>query len=511
MIQKVFDYVEHNPNSSNFFARQTRVSLTDAVLRPFEKDVLPPNHPMKPALRGAKPENRKVYYHPNGSFIKCLGIEDQQGGDEDDFAGHFKSTQYNMGLIEEITESSMPEIETIIVRMREKRKPGSFNQVIGLFNPPNDPDHWIWTFKGRPGVTFYETVLEDNPHYFEYKREGSKTHPLTGKNGEWTEDGLDYLRKLEITSGDIRRRYVNGVSGMDIKRVHPEYSAQVHVPDVSFLDWLRNNHLITDKRLYIEQNFDVAVSIDWGVAHPTVFGLIFAAKSDSFVWFDGKKARHRLVAQLYRTRQVADDLGKEFLGFCGYQVNEDKSISEIDNDLGFRIPIFDKQLSQAVPVYTDHDLQARTLFEREVSLHCTPAYKNVDTGLKEVSRELREENVLFDKFMIGEKDYVQSQKYYPTCIQEEFSRYRWRKDNKGVGKVPNRVHDDGCTMFRYYLAMYLGIKESEESTAQVKRSGYADTSPKYKVREVETKVEQSLLSGWAGGGSLIGTRGGSII
>ena len=461
-LNKVFMIAEENPGVRIVLSRKERSDLGESVLEPFENDVLPPNHPSKPGRRDAQRARRLNYRFDNGSEIFCYGMTDRSENDEED-ASKFKSTQFDIWCIEEATECTFDEMQIAFSRLRADGI--TWKQLILAFNPPSDPEHHIYRFIGKPGVTYYKTVHEDNPKYWTANPNGSLVHPVSGIRGEWTPKGKQYKEEiLGILEGNISDRFASGKNAFQPGLVHPEFSMQRHTvnePDKTFLGYVKSLQMTSEQKTWwIRNNFYTDLAIDWGVGHPLVMSIMIKPREEG-IQFDGLTWKYRQIAQLYRTGIVADEGGKEVLRYCGYEYDEDsQSYSYIDNDLGFVIPLLDEEMKQSCDVVTDHALESRVLFTRGTGLDTILACKTIDAGLKEVSIALREDQVIFDTpHLITGIDYYQNRNGKPTGIHMEFAKYKLQKGPQGYGKRPIPQNDDGCTALRYWIAEQVGLRD----------------------------------------------------
>lgn len=467
-LHKALRVAEENPGVRIVFSRKERVDLTE-ILSDFEAHILPPRHPVKPKPRDAKPPARKYYYFPNGSVIVCVGMEDRSDNDDEE-AGKFKSTAYDLWFIEEATECSFDEIQTAFSRLRADGI--TWKQLVLAFNPPSDPDHHIYRFVGWPNTKYYKTVHEDNPRYWEPCADGDAIHPITKKPGKWTPKGAQYIQGiLGSLQGGIGDRFSQGKNARQPGLMHPEFSMQRHTvnEDGALLTWLKQLALTPEQKTkWMRDNLDLGIGIDWGAGHPQAHEL-WAEMIDGSPWFDGSTMKHRRILEFYRTATISDEAGKEFLNYCGYDYCEEtEEYSYIENELGFVIPLLSESFEQEVTVVTDHSLESRLLFTRATGFDTILAPKAVLAGTALISKLLREDKLLFDLYPpIGGIDIVQHQAGKPIGMHQEFSKYKRQKGPQGFSPNPIRQNDDGNTASRYYFAFKYGLRDDELSTKDV--------------------------------------------
>jgi len=116
-------------NTRIWFVRETRKSLTQAVLKDWEEMILFPGHP---AITGtASREHRDNYTYPNGTEISLWGTENPD---------RFMSAQADRIYIFEATGIQLDHYEKIISRLRAQNTP--YQQVICDCNPQG-PGHFL--------------------------------------------------------------------------------------------------------------------------------------------------------------------------------------------------------------------------------------------------------------------------------------------------------------------------------------------------------------------------------
>ena len=134
-LEKINALCELHPGIRVLLCRKTRKSLTESVLVTYEKEVLPPG---SPALSGPDRGNRTRYNYPNGSEIVLGGLDD---------ISRIMSSQYDALFVNEATEITEDEWETLLTRLRnnrlrDTRTRAAWHQAIADCNPSH-PRHWL--------------------------------------------------------------------------------------------------------------------------------------------------------------------------------------------------------------------------------------------------------------------------------------------------------------------------------------------------------------------------------
>jgi hypothetical protein len=179
VLEKGHLLCEKYPGCRGLILRKTRKSLTTTALVTFEDWVLPEGHPAK---RGAKRDHRSVYYYPNGSVIDVGGLDNPD---------KIMSSEYDWVYVQEAIECLEEDIEKITTRLRNYVVP--YQQLLMDTNP-SSPSHWLKQRCERGATTYFETSHEDNPRLF--NRDA----------GEWTDEGRDYIAKLDNLTGARKDR-----------------------------------------------------------------------------------------------------------------------------------------------------------------------------------------------------------------------------------------------------------------------------------------------------------------
>jgi len=216
LLRKADWVAKKYPGCRQFFARDTRKSMTESILVEFESSVLWPGHP---AITGtASRGHRPSYVYPNGSEIALFGLDDP---------GDHMSTQYDRGYVFEATQVKQGAWEDLLSRMRNGKTP--YHQLVADCNP-GPRGHWLnkrfpadrREVLGPDGEVVHaqKRILyrhEDNPRLYD------------NETGEWTQFGREYIYgTLYALTGAKRERLLYHKWVSEEGQVWPEYDPEVH-------------------------------------------------------------------------------------------------------------------------------------------------------------------------------------------------------------------------------------------------------------------------------------------
>jgi phage terminase large subunit len=224
--------------------RKTHASLTSSGLVTFKQKVL---HPLDGVtFFGGSAQDPPEFRYPNGSVLLVGGL---------DRPTKTMSTEYDVIYIQEATEATEDDWESVTTRLRNGVMP--YQQLLADCNP-DAPTHWLTRRADRGAVLMLESRHEDNP-------------TVTP----------DYLSKLDALTGV---RYLRLRKGL--------WAA---AEGIVYEGWDRARHLIDA----------FPIPADWPRYWAVDFGFTHA-----FVWQawaedpDGRLYRYR---ELYRTKRLVED------------------------------------------------------------------------------------------------------------------------------------------------------------------------------------------------------------
>lgn len=377
-----------------FMARKTRTSMTNSCIETFERHVLKP--PDKVKFHGQDQQ----YNYPNGSMIAVIGLDDPE---------RIKSTDWDMGFIQEVTECTENDWEICTTRLRNWVMP--YQQLMADCNP-DKPTHWIKRRCDSGLTKMLRSFHQDNPRLF------------NTRDGTFTPEGQQYLAKLDRLTGVRRKRLYVGDWVAAEGMIYEEWDPQIHLINYSQLPegWDEWTHYW---------------SLDFGFVHP-------------LAWQDWVEDPHTLdlyrVREIYQTRTLVEDLAKQVMELT-YGIYTPRAI------------------------ICDHDAEDRATFERHTGYLTLPAYKPIQQGIQAVKARLRPGApgrglfLVRDALVRRDTELVQAGK--PTCTEEEWDGYVWdEKVNRFVNskkdELPLDKDNHGMDATRYIVAFADDLADDPE-------------------------------------------------
>lgn len=230
-LMKLYYCAEKYGGMRGFIGRKFRSSLTDAALVTWEDRVLTSDHRAK---RGPHRLQRHIYTFPPttnpytgkkaSSTITVVGFDE---------AAKQKSSEYDMGYIQEADELDEDDLTPIVRGMRFGMMP--YQQLILDVNP-NAHDHWLVKRFSIPRHSSPEELVDvqgggrtalvsrhvDNPELYDHDADGNPT-TITGRGREY----LAEMDKIPNRADRLRLRY--GVWAGAEGRVYDGWDALAHV------------------------------------------------------------------------------------------------------------------------------------------------------------------------------------------------------------------------------------------------------------------------------------------
>lgn len=401
-LHKVHLAMSKYPNAKAFIARKTRTSMTNSCLETFERHVL------KPPDKVHFHKTDQQFNYPNGSMIAVIGLDDPE---------RIKSTDWDMGFVQEVTECTENDWEICTTRLRNWEMP--YQQMLSDCNP-DKPTHWIKKRCDLGLTTMLKSIHKDNPRLWDERSQ------------EWTTEGLQYLAKLDRLTGVRRKRLFVGdwVAAEGI--VYDMWDPQAHLMNLSELPegWKEWAHYW---------------AIDWGYTHP-------------FVWQDWiedpNTGRLYRLREIYRTRSLVEDHAREVMELTA-------------------------NLYQPRAIICDHDAEDRATFERHTGYLTLPAYKAIQQGVQAVSARLRMTwgrdkpglsggpGLFYIRDALVYKDPLLVEAGKPVCTEEEYDGYVWdekvnRLVNSKKDELPLDKDNHGMDSTRYLVAFIDSLAEDPE-------------------------------------------------
>lgn len=408
LLEKVHLMMMRYPGSRGLIVRKTRKSLTDAGLVTFEDKVLPPNDPLR---NGPTRGMRQVYrYRPVDGRVSELVV----GGL--DKASKIMSTEYDVIYVQEATELTEDDWESLTTRLRNNVIP--YNQLLADCNPAH-PTHWLKLRADRGGCVMLESRHEDNPTLWDDEKQ------------EWTTNGKSYLKKLDALTGV---RFYRLRKGLWVAAEGSVYE-DVWDPAAHVIDWF-----------YPPPEWTRYWVIDFGYTNP--FCWQAWAEDD-----DGRLYRYR---EIYFSQRLVEDHARDILRACGWLY--DVAAGRFDKH-----PDWEGEPDPLpTAVICDHDAEDRATLARYIGLETTPANKNVRAGIQAVAARMKERGdgtrgIYLLRDSLVERDPKLEEKKLPCGTDEEVEGYMWDKSTvvsvggRDRGEYPVKKDDHGVDTMRYMV------------------------------------------------------------
>lgn len=357
--------------------RKTRRSLTQAAMVTFEKLVLDPVEGVQ--FRTTTQE----YRYPNGSVIIVAGL---------DKASKVMSQEYDMAYIQEATELTEDDWESLTTRLRNGVMP--YQQLIADCNP-DAPTHWLKHRADEGRTVMLESSHEDNPSLWDDVAR------------DWTDSGRSYIGKLDHLTGVRYQRLRRG--------------QWVAAEGVVYDGWDRALHLVNP----------FSIPPDWARYWVIDFGY-----TNPFCWQawaedpDGRLYRYR---EIYRTQRLVEDHARDILAVTKGEPRPRAIIC--DHDAEGRATLVRYLGMTTTPA-------KKTV---------TDGIQAVQSRLK-VQGDGRPRLFLVRDALVERDDALDENKK-PVCTEEEIDGYVWDTSNgRKKGEEPVKDNDHGMDCMRYMVA-----------------------------------------------------------
>lgn len=362
--------------------RRTARSLATSALRTWERDVV--CHAMIDGsvhFYGGSAREPAQYRYSNGSAVVIGGLDDPM---------KVMSTEYDLAFIQECTEVSEDDWESVNIRLRNGAI--SYQQIIGDCNPSH-PTHWLLERASSGKLQHLVSAHEDNPRYFL-------------PDGTPTQEGVDYIARLDSLTGVRYLRLRKNIWAAAEGVIFEEFDPALHVIDP----------------------FDVPASweriwaIDFGHTNP-------------FVWQDwalDEDRRAYLVREIYMSGRLVEDHAKQ--------------IMELTKDSPAPSAIVCDHDAEDRATFERHSGMGTVPADKAV----VPGIEAVQSRLK-VAGDGRPRMFFFRNALV-EKDPTLVEKKLPTCTVEEMPAYVWAPEPPSADRKreqPVKRNDHGCDTARY--------------------------------------------------------------
>lgn len=381
----------HNPGIRCLIVRKTATSLGSTTLVTFEKKVAA--HALANGLVrwfGGSPREAPCYRYDNGSVVVVGGMDKPE---------KVLSAEYDLVFVDEATELTITDWETIGTRLRNGRL--SWQQQIAACNPVH-PTHWIKQRADAGAMRMLTSRHRDNPAY-------------VNADGSLTAAGRDYMAKLDALTGVRRLRLRDGKWAAAEGLIYEAFDPAVHVVD----------------QLHIPHAWTRWLTVDFGYTNP------FVAQW----WAEDGDGRLFLYREIYRTRRLVEDHARQMLELMKYPSGQ------------WREP-----LPRAV--ICDHDAEDRATLEKHLGMGTVAAKKTVSDGIQAVQSRLKVQDdgkprVFLVRGALVERDPELEAAKKPTSTEEEITGYVWAVKPGAAGGLkeePVKQDDHGMDAMRYVVA-----------------------------------------------------------
>ncbi len=388
-LEKLHGVALANAGMRGLIVRKTATSLTSSALVTWKRDVAG-EAIAGGALKfyGGSAELPPQYQYSNGSVINIGGM---------DKASKIMSTEYDLAYVQEATELTLEDWESLTTRLRNGVV--SFQQVIADCNP-SMPTHWL-KLRCEAGTTqLLESLHTDNPRLYD-------------DGGVLTPYGSDYMGRLDALTGIIRLRLRDGKWTSAEGVIYDGFS-DVHVVD----------------RFDIPDGWERWWAVDFGFTNPFVLQC----------WAEDPDGRLFLYRELYRTQRTVDQHARDILDVV------------TDGDGQWIEP-------RPRVVVCDHDPEAQSVLRRELGLTVVDAEKAVAAGIQACKRRFKmagdgKPRIFLMRDSAVSRDDTLVQAHKPASTLEELPGYVWKPVAAGrdtVAEEPLKENDHGVDAMRYIV------------------------------------------------------------
>ena len=404
-LEKLFVMALKYPGMRGIIVRKTAVSLTWSALVTWNKQVI-----AEALLNGTvewfggNAQEPAQYRFANGSVIVVGGM---------DKPTKIMSTEYDVAYVQEATEFTLTDWESLLSRLRNGVMP--YQQLMADCNPDR-PTHWLYLRAQTGDCVMLHTRHQDNPLYFD-------------DAGRMTERGRSYIvDKLGKLSGVRRSRLLDGLWVAAEGLVYDEFNPNVHLRDPFSLEH------DTPGRQRLPQSWPRYWVVDFGFVHPFVWQC----------WAVNQYGELILYREVHHTRRIVEDHAATI-----------KRVTR-KSDGSWREPM-------PAAIICDHDAEDRATLERHLGMNTQPARKSVSDGIQAVKERMKVDpttgrpRILLCRDSLVEIDRERAEQGKPTSTVDEVPGYVWDTSTSKAKDFPLKVDDDGMDCMRYMVA-YLDLQ-----------------------------------------------------
>lgn len=398
----------HTPGIRCLIARKTAVSLGSTTLVTFEKKVA--SEALAAGIVkwfGGSPREAAAYRYSNGSTIVVGGLDKPE---------KVLSSEYDLVFVDEATELSVTDWETLGTRLRNGKL--SWQQQIAACNPAH-PTHWIKQRSDAGGMTMLHSRHVDNPAYVH-------------TDGSYTAAGRDYFAKLDALTGVRRLRLRDGRWAAAEGVIYEEFDPAVHVIDP----------------FPVPAGWTRWWTVDFGFTNPLVMQW----------WAEDDDGRLYLYREIYRTKRLVEDHARHALALVTRCTACCESTAPQHTCASCEQCRAEWTEPRPRAVICDHDAEDRATLERHLGMSTDPAKKTVSDGIQAVQARLKtagdgRPRVFLMRGALVERDQELEDAKLPACTEEETEGYVWdQRPGKPPKEAPVKENDHGMDAMRYMVA-----------------------------------------------------------
>lgn len=423
-LEKIFAMCLATPNVKALIVRKTLSSLADSALATWRKFVIAEAEQTGTVVYyGGSREEPPQYRFKNGSKVVIGGL---------DKATRIMSTEYDIIYVQEATEITLDDLESLKTRLRNWTI--SFQQLLMDCNPAGDK-HWLKLRCDNKVCKMIESRHEDNPVLFD-------------DDGKLTEKGEKYIEGiLDKLTGVRYKRLRLGLWVSSEGIIYEEFDPAYHVLPWFFIDDEGEEATVT-----FPDDWPRYWLIDFGFTNPFVCQW-WAQNPETLELF--------MYREIYHTGRTVEQHALNIMNI----VAPEKSTTYYDHFNRTERTVSKREWIEPKPtmIITDHDAGARRTFEMKTGLGTQPANKIVWEGINLVKEKLTFDDdgacgIYLMADALVERDQSLVDRLLPTCTQDEFSSYIWKVTADGrIQDEPVKKDDHGMDDIRY-LAMEIFYK-----------------------------------------------------
>jgi hypothetical protein len=413
-------YASSNPGAWVAVCREERAAMKTSTERTLRDEVMPAAMLSWHTGSGGWgwKESDSTFYLPrrNGrqSAIVLVGLDKPE---------RFMGQNLSLVVVDQAEQLTAAQFE--IARSRAARQGNMpHGRIVLLFNPEGG-DHWA---NQRYAFDLGSHVATDD--------QGRTLETVVcGQGDAFKFASPQYRAYLESLEGSWRDRYLLGKWTSFEGGVYSAYDPERHLI-ARPAEWDAWNN-------YPPPDWPRSRAFDFGVNDPSVV-----------LWFAREPGGREIVyRQLYRCDLTDADLGAMVLEYEAQEwaalrgaVCVTTDMVEVDQlDRYKRSLDYASWLNEpgVESSWSDHDLNWRTNLSR-MGVWTRPAAKDINTGILAVTEALRQGRLAIVRDCVTERDAKRLRDKLPTCLEGEFSGYRW-VNNKPKGQ------DHGLDALRYKI------------------------------------------------------------